>query len=114
MKAFVLIIALLGVRPLATHAQTIPVLLQQLAALQDLLHTSEKGYQLVGDGLQHIGDITRKEFQLHTDFFDSLLTINPALNADPKLTGLRTLQTTLIQQLDSALNYWRRQRSIQH
>ena len=113
MKSFILIIVFLVSRSSATRAQTIPVLTQQLAALQDLLHTSEKGYQSVENGLHGIGTITRGEFQLHDNYFDSLSSLNPGIANNPKVAALRSLQMTLVHQINAALAGWRQQRSNQ-
>jgi hypothetical protein len=113
MKQIILICALCGAVSLATHAQTITVLTEQLAALQELRHTVEQGYRLVTGGLQTIGQITNGEFQLHQAYFGSLSGVNPALDNDPKLTALRNLQATLVQQINAALDYWRKQSSLQ-
>ena len=111
MKYFFLICTLWGTGSLPTHAQTIAALTEQLAALQALAHTVEHGYQLIGSGLQTIGQITNGEFQLHREYFGSLSAVSPAVDNDPKLTALRSLQAQLVQQINAALDYWRQQYS---
>jgi hypothetical protein len=113
MKYVILIWVLWVAGCLGTHAQTITVLTEQLIALQELQHTVQQGYRLVTGGLQTIGQITNSEFQLHSAYFGSLSEVNPVLDNDPKLTALRNLQSTLIQQINAALDYWRKQPSLQ-
>jgi hypothetical protein len=103
MKQLLLIIALLGAGTLLTHAQTIPALVEQLAALKELLQTTEKGYGLVENGLKTIGDIKNGEFLLHEGFFDSLSVVKPVLADDPKVKAIRLLQETLVQQINADL-----------
>jgi hypothetical protein len=103
MKRILLISALLGAGSLMTHAQTIPALVEQLAALKELLHTTEKGYRLVGNGLKTIGDIKNGEFVLHADYFDSLSVVKPVLTDDPKVGAIRALQAALVQQINADL-----------
>ena len=97
----------------ACYAQSIPTMVEQIAALQALERTMHSGYQLVTRGLQDIGSIRNGEYQLHAGYFGSLTTVKPQLTDDPKVKALLTLQVTLKQALGKALDYWRRQRSLQ-
>ncbi len=114
MKQLLLICTICGAGFLPTHAQTIAVLTEQLAALKALGQTVQKGYGIVSTGLQTIGQITNGEFQLHSAYFGSLSAVRPAVSNDQKLVALRNLQAELVQQINAALDYWRQQSSIQH
>lgn len=103
MKSMLLIVALLGAGSRVTHAQTVPVLVEQLAALKTLLQTTEKGYRLVENGLKTIGDIKNGEFLLHEGYFDSLSVVKPVIADDPKVDAIRSLQAILVQQINADL-----------
>jgi hypothetical protein len=113
MKSILLVVALLGAASRTIHAQTVPVLIEQLTALSTLLQTTEKGYRLVENGLKTIGDIKTGEFLLHEGYFDSLSVVKPAIINDPRVTAIRSLQVTLVQQINADLDYWRKQRGAQ-
>ncbi|HEY4061126.1 MAG TPA: hypothetical protein VGM30_04460 [Puia sp.] len=113
MKSMLLIVAFLVAGSRSIHAQTVTALAEQLAALKELLQTTEKGYRLVENELQTIGGITNGEFGLHERFFDSLSTVKPVVAGDPRIATIRSLQTTLVQRLNADLAYWRKQRSMQ-
>lgn len=61
------------------HAQTIPVLTEQLAALRALQHTAEQGYQLVTGDLNTITSFKDEEFNQHSTYFNSLSKVNSQL-----------------------------------
>ena len=111
MKHIFLIIACVCAGSIRSHAQTITVMAEQLAALQLLQQTTTRGYQLMTGDLDNIGQITDGEFQLHQTYFGSLVAINPSLTGDPKLTALRDLQNVLIQQINAEIAYWRQQQN---
>jgi hypothetical protein len=95
------------------HAQTLEVMAEQLAALRTLQQSTTQGYQIMDSGLDSIGQITNGEYQLHQTYFGSLAAVSPAVTNDAQLTVLRNLQTQLVQQINSALAYWRQQLSNQ-
>jgi hypothetical protein len=113
MKRLFLIGALLGVGSLTTYAQTVTVMAEQLAALDALAVTVKEGYHIADDGLEDIGQITDDEYHLHQAYFGSLAAVSPPVDEDPKLTALRNLQAELVQQVNAALEYWKKQRSLQ-
>ncbi|HEY4334495.1 MAG TPA: hypothetical protein VGM89_01320 [Puia sp.] len=103
MKPLLLILAFFGAGSGVIHAQTVPTLVEQLAALNSLLQTTEKGYQAAGNGLKTIGDIANGEFLLHTGYFDSLSVVKPVIADDPKVAAIRSLQALLVQQINADL-----------
>jgi hypothetical protein len=113
MKQFLIICAFWGVGTLASHAQTVEAMVEQLAALQALQQSTTKGYSLMTDSLDNIGQITDSEFQMHQVFFSSLAAIDPSLSGDPKLTALRNLQNALTQQIRAERDYWQQQQNNQ-
>ena len=52
-------------------------LLQQIAALQVYADYASKGYGIARDGLGIIGNIRKGDFSMHSNYFSSLIKVNP-------------------------------------
>jgi hypothetical protein len=103
MKKILMICVLCDAGALASHAQTLETMAEQLAALQVLQNSTTRGYSLMTDGLDSIGQITADEFQMHQTYFSSLAAINPSL------TTLIDLLKEEIRQIKTKLTYWEQQ-----
>jgi hypothetical protein len=79
MKKKNIILALCGAGCLQCHAQTIPVMTEQLAALRTLQQSVGKGYTIATHGLQTIGNEQDGEYQQHCTWILSLSAVNPTL-----------------------------------
>lgn len=71
-------------------------LLQQIAALQVYIGYAKKGYNIVKDGLNTIGGFTRGEFNLHTDYLNSLKSVNPEIRRYAKVADIIALQVKIV------------------
>lgn len=71
-------------------------LLQQIAALQVYIGYAQKGYSIAKDGLNTIGGFTRGEFKLHTDYFNSLKSVNPQIKRYAKVADIIALQVKIV------------------
>lgn len=72
-------------------------LLQQIAALQVYIGYAQKGYNIAKEGLTTIGGFTKGEFNLHTDYFNSLKSVNPEIKRYVKVAGIIALQIKIVQ-----------------
>ena len=72
-------------------------LLQQIAALQVYIEYAQKGYEIAKEGLTTIGGFTRGEFDLHTDYFNSLKSVNPEIRRYAKVADIIALQVKIVQ-----------------
>jgi len=113
MKRLLIFCALLGAGGLTCHCQTLEVMAEQLAELRTLQQSTTQGYQIMTSGADHIGQITNGECQLHQSYFGSLDAVSPTVTDDPRLIALQHLQAQLVQEINSALAYWRQQLSNQ-
>lgn len=77
------------------------VLLQQIAALQVYIGYAQKGYSAVKKGLNTIGDFKRGEFNLHTDYLNSLKVVNPKIKKYARVTEIIGLQTKIMKSYKS-------------
>jgi hypothetical protein len=78
----------------------------QIAALRRLITGTERGYQIVGTGLDTIGSINHAEFGLHQAYFSSLAAVNPAVAGMPEVGEFMTLQAAVLQGFSGALQRW--------
>lgn len=81
------------------------VLLEQIAALQVYIGYAQKGYTIARKGLDVIGDFKRGEFNLHTDYFNSLGTVNPAVQGYARVGQILLLQGRILDRSGSTRNY---------
>ncbi len=72
-------------------------LLQQIAALQVYIGYAKKGYNIAKEGLATIGGFTRGEFNLHTDYFNSLKSVNPEIKRYARVADMIALQVKIVQ-----------------
>jgi len=72
-------------------------LIRQIAALQVYIGYAQKGYKIAKEGLNTIGGFTRGEFNLHTDYFNSLKSVNPEVRRYVKVAEIIALQVKIIQ-----------------
>jgi len=71
-------------------------MLAQIAKLQVLISETEKGYEIVREGLTIIGDIKQGDFNLHQLFFNSLMLVKPEIRRYIKVADMLTMQATML------------------
>lgn len=71
-------------------------LLEQLVALKMYAGYLKKGYDIVGNGIGTVKDIKNGEFSLHSTFFSSLKSVNPAIRKNAKVASIISLQVSII------------------
>lgn len=82
-------------------------LLKQIAAFKVYIDYAQKGYSIAQKGLSTIGDFKRGEFNLHTDYFNSLKKINPKIKSYTRVAEIISLQVKVLK------NYSRTIRQIE-
>ena len=73
-------------------------LLQQIAALQVYFGYVSKGNIIAKKGLNLIQDIKHGDFNLHNNYFTSLLTVNPKIKRYTKVAAIIALQISITKQ----------------
>lgn len=81
-------------------------LLQQIAALQVYIGYAKKGYNIAKEGLTTIGGFTKGELNLHTDYINSLKSVNPEIKRYAKVAEIIAIQVKIVQ------NYNRTHRTL--
>lgn len=71
-------------------------LLKQIAAFKMYIEYAQKGYSIAQKGLRTIGDFKRGEFNLHTDYFNSLKRINPEIKNYSRVAEIIILQVKIL------------------
>lgn len=72
-------------------------LVQQIAALQVYIEFAQKGYVIAKEGLSTISGFAKGEFDLHSDYFNSLKTVNPKIKKYAKIADIIVLQIKIVQ-----------------
>ena len=78
-------------------------MLEQIAALKVNLSYLKKGYQVVGKGTKVIGDLKSGEFNLHRNFFDSMVVVNPRIAGDKRIADMLRMYDAMEQSRKSLL-----------
>ncbi|GAA4906273.1 hypothetical protein [Mucilaginibacter defluvii] len=71
-------------------------LLQQIAALQVYASYLRQGYQIAQDGIHTVRDFKNGEFHLHTDYYNALKKVNPAIRNDPRVKAIVQYQEQIL------------------
>ena len=79
----------------------------QVVSLQGYLGQLENGFQIASSGLGNIGNLKNDEFTMHTTYYSSLGTVNPALAAMSEVTEITTLQLEIAGRLETAVARYR-------
>lgn len=72
-------------------------LIEQIVALQLYISYVKKGYSIAKEGLNTISSFKRGEFNLHTDYFNSLKSVNPKIRQYAKVADIVAMQVAIIQ-----------------
>lgn len=71
-------------------------LFEQIAAYQVYTGYLEKGYKIVRNGSKIIGDIKKGDIRLHSEYFNSLKTLNPSVKKYSKISRIIEAQLQLL------------------
>ena len=82
----------------------IKYLLNQVAANKVYIAYLQKGYSIASKGLTTIGQIKNGEYTLHKDFFNALLSINPAIKNWSKVASIIAIQVQLTKHTNNVFN----------
>lgn len=98
MKTILLLLFMISLnsQEMQAQAKQRKVLLLQIAALQTYIGYAKKGYTVVKNGLNFIGDVKKGELKLHGDYFSSLKKVNPKIKNYVKVAQIIALQIKII------------------
>jgi uncharacterized protein YqgV (UPF0045/DUF77 family) len=78
-------------------------LLLQIAALKVYSGYLSKGYAIAKNGLNTIKSLKKGDLLQHTNYFNSLVTVNPKVRRYKKVAEIIALQITIVKQSASAI-----------
>lgn len=76
----------------------------QIVKLELLLQETKQGYAIVQKGLNTISQIKKGDLDLHSLFFSSLSTVNPAIKGWGKVADIAAMETQIFVGCASTLN----------
>jgi hypothetical protein len=77
--------------------------LNQIAAFKAVASDIEKGYKIAGQGLDFISAMKKGELNLHSAFFSSLESVNPAIAKYGKIADIIAYQIAIIRDFRKAI-----------
>jgi hypothetical protein len=85
-------------------------LLQQIVALKVYTGYLSKGYSIAKNGLNTIKSFKNGDLLQHTNYFNSLVTVNPKVKRYVKVAEIITMQLSIAKQAASAIRNFKRNR----
>ncbi|ALM50164.1 hypothetical protein AMR72_15435 [Flavobacterium psychrophilum] len=107
MKKMMMTMLLFGciASPVQAQNKTVKTMMEQIVALQVYIGYAQKGYSVVKTGLDIIGNLKRGEFDLHTDYFNSLAHVNPEVQGYVSIGKTLLLQGQILELCDGARDF---------
>lgn len=99
---FIFFITAGSVNAQAIEAQQLLLNVEKLAQLKQMLADLKKGYEIVAKGYSTIKNISEGSFNLHQDFLDELLKVNPVIRNGKKVADIISLQLKIAGQCKEA------------
>lgn len=78
--------------------------IEKLAQMKSILQEMYKGYQILTQGYNAVKNMAHGNFDLHSAFLNSLLTVNPAVKNYVRVADIISSQATLIKEYKAALS----------
>lgn len=79
-------------------------LLQQISAFKMYSEYLSKGYNIATQGLHAIRDITNGDFNLHSDYFSSLMKVDPRIKRYTRTIEIISLQLNISKEIIGTIN----------
>lgn len=71
-------------------------MIEQIVRLETTLAILKRGYTIVQQGLTVISDLKKGQFDLHSDFFQSLMGVKPSIRNDVRVASILSMQLQII------------------
>jgi hypothetical protein len=81
---------------------------QQVAALETLKQTAEKGYKIAEEGIHNIEDAREEELNLHYSYFNSLEFLHPVIGNSPEISALIFILLSTREQIEKSFSAWQK------
>ena len=80
--------------------------LEKLAQFKLILSQMKQGYQTLQNGYNSVRDAAKGNFELHKNYLDGLLVVNPAVKHSPALRQIASDQVALVKMFQTALQQY--------
>lgn len=105
-KTLLITIILLVVFTTSLPAQNkFKLLIERIALLQVYLEYLQKGYSIARNGWETVRKITKGEFDLHADYFNSLESVNPEIKKYVRIGSIISIQLRMVKAYKEAFRY---------
>jgi hypothetical protein len=105
-KALLITMMMLVVSTTSLSAQNkFKPLIERIALLQVYLEYLQKGYSIAKNGWEAVRKITKGEFDLHGDYFNSLEAVNPEIKKYARIGSIISIQLRMIKAYKEAYRY---------
>ncbi len=111
MKTIVILLLFLWGCNAQGQSKQVKVMLQQISALRVYSGYLQKGYGIAKKGLAALSDLKNGELNLHTAFYNTLATVNPAVRNYAKVGEIMALSSKVIHEEEDA-GQWLSQESF--
>lgn len=85
---------------------------KQISELQVYIGEAEKGYSIMENGINTIGQIKKGEFNLHNAFYSSLESVNPTIAKLGEVADIIALQAAIVERFSSSLSRYRQNAAL--
>lgn len=85
------------------EAQQLLLDIQKLTQLKEILNDLYKGYDILSKGYTAVKDISEGNFNLHKDFLDGLLQINPYIKQYKRIADIIHYQILIVKNANTGL-----------
>ena len=78
--------------------------IEKLAQFKSILNSMYEGYEILSSGYGAIKDISEGNFNLHNDFLNSLLEVNPVVQQYKRVADIFYYETLIVKHASNAIN----------
>jgi DNA repair ATPase RecN len=78
--------------------------IEKLAQMKSILNEMYDGYKILTQGYDAVRNLAKGNFDLHSVFLNSLLSINPSVKSYVRVADIISSQTTLVSEYKSAMS----------
>ncbi len=105
MKLFFTITILLAFNVSSVAQNQFKLLIERIALLQVYLEYLQKGYSIAKNGWETVRKITKGEFDLHGNYFNSLESVNPEIKKYARIGGIISIQLRMVKAYKEAYRF---------
>jgi hypothetical protein len=100
---FVFILSASTIKAQSYEAQQLLLNFEKLLQLKEILDDMYKGYEILSKGYTAIKDISEGNFDLHKDFLDGLLNVNPIIKQYKRIADIIQYQVLIVKNASNTL-----------